>query len=174
MKRKAEGKVTFRVVAANDPYGKSRNVGNGGGGSGGGGGGGGVHMSTAERAEPYYNVNGSPLSSTGGGGEARYAPYPPMHLHANRYNPLSEPQMHHSNSPYAPMGSLNISPAGYPVNLPVNLPLPLPLSMQAGQGGHFSSFSSDQGPPSLAEATAHFSGPSMATVRSLETEGHLV
>jgi hypothetical protein len=140
----------------------------------------------AANPDAYYNVNPSPVSSN----EARYAPYPPVHPsfgpagnHNNRYNPLSETV---NQSPYTPMGTLNIPAAngtlGHHSNgyvaarttgaLPVNLPLPLPMSMQQGSHGHFSSFSSD-GPPSL-EATAHFSGPSMATVRSLETEGHLV
>ena len=130
--------------------------------------------------DSYYGVNAnSPVNYPP-------APHPAFHSGTNhRYNPLSEPSGNHaaSHSPYTPMGTLNIpaangiygpspSSSGRASALPVNLPLPLPMSMQGH--GQFSSFNSSEGPSPLMEATAQFSGPSLATVRSLETEGHLV
>ena len=132
--------------------------------------------------EAYYSVNASPINDP-----SRYGAYPPtvppsFKSNSNRFNPLNESAS--QASPYTPIGTLNIpasngsiahSSGGYgtsgraSASLPVNLPLPLPLSMQAH--GHFSSFNPDA---SSGEATAQFSGPSLATVRSLETEGHLV
>ena len=119
---------------------------------------------------------------------------------SNRYNALNESI--NAKNPYTAMGSLNIPAAGasavgyhHPAPMPppssrmgavamaapstsslaVNLPLPLSMQPNSHHPGHFSSFaSSSDGPSSLEAATAHFSGPSMATVRSLETEGHLV
>ena len=135
--------------------------------------------------DAYYSVNASPINDP-----SRYGAYPPpvplppsFKSNSNRFNPLNESAS--QPSPYTPIGTLNIpagngsvahsSSSGYgtsgrpSASLPVSLPLPLPLSMQAH--GHFSSFNPDA---TSVEATAQFSGPSMATVRSLETEGHLV
>ncbi|XP_059352881.1 nephrin-like [Daphnia carinata] len=131
-------------------------------------------------SDAYYGVNAnSPVNYPP-------APHPSFHTTGtnHRYNPLSEPTGNHgAHSPYTPMGTLNIpaangvygpspSSSGRASALPVNLPLPLPMSMQ----GHsqFSSFNPSEGPSPIMEATAQFSGPSLATVRSLETEGHLV
>lgn len=144
--------------------------------------------------DSYYNP--SPINDPSG----RYVPAPPTfqqhHHHGgpNRFNTLSEPGSHmgsnSSTSPYTPMGSLNVPAANgiygpssgriSAAGLPVNLPLPLPMSMQGHSGNqhghpHFSSFvNPSDGPSPIMEATAQFSGPSLATVRSLETEGHLV
>lgn len=137
-------------------------------------------MPVVPNPDSYYGVNTSPNDP------ARFAGFPTTPASFNtiprRFNPLNE-SISRDTSPYTPMGSLNIPAAngsipqhGYstsgraPAPFPVNLQLPLPLSLQAH--GHFSSFNTD-GHPSL-DATAQFSGPSMATVRSLETEGHLV
>ena len=143
--------------------------------------------SIAANPESYYSVNASPINDP-----SRYAGYPPpvppsFKSNSNRFNTLNDSgSQTQSLSPYTPVGTLNI-PTGngsiahsggvgsYGTSgrasaaLPVNLPLPLPLSMQPH--AHFSSFSPDV---TSLEATAQFSGPSMATVRSLETEGHLV
>lgn len=135
--------------------------------------------------DSYYGVNAnSPVNYPP-------APHPAFHTGTigtnHRYNPLNEPTGNHTttHSPYTPMGTLNIPAANgiygpspsssgrtSSAALPVNLPLPLPLSMQGH--GQFSSFNPSEGPSPLMEATAQFSGPSLATVRSLETEGHLV
>lgn len=133
--------------------------------------------------DSYYGVNtNSPVNYPP-------APHPSFHTGTNqRYNPLSETTANQTatHSPYTPMGTLNIpaangiygpSPsssgrASSAAGLPVNLPLPLPMSMQSH--GQFSSFNPSDGPSPIMEATAQFSGPSLATVRSLETEGHLV
>uniref|UniRef100_A0A0N8CD86 Down syndrome cell adhesion molecule n=1 Tax=Daphnia magna TaxID=35525 RepID=A0A0N8CD86_9CRUS len=131
-------------------------------------------------SDAYYGVNAnSPVNYPP-------APHPSFHTTGtnHRYNPLSEPTGNHgAHSPYTPMGTLNIpaangvygpspSSSGRASALPVNLPLPLPMSMQGH--GQFSSFNPSEGPSPIMEATAQFSGPSLATVRSLETEGHLV
>lgn len=132
----------------------------------------------SQHADSYYCVNaGSPIN---------YTPAPPPGFHSNvnhRFNPLNDPVSSQpgTHSPYTPMGTLNIpaangiygpSPSGrVSAGLPVNLPLPLPMSMQ----GQFSSFNPNDGPsPVMETATAQFSEPALATVRSLETEGHLV
>ncbi|EFX79012.1 hypothetical protein DAPPUDRAFT_305049 [Daphnia pulex] len=131
-------------------------------------------------SDAYYGVNAnSPVNYPP-------APHPSFHTTGtnHRYNPLSDSTGNHAaHSPYTPMGTLNIpaangvygpspSSSGRASALPVNLPLPLPMSMQGH--GQFSSFNPSEGPSPIMEATAQFSGPSLATVRSLETEGHLV
>lgn len=137
----------------------------------------------SNHADSYYSAN-SPVNYPP-------APHPAFHTGTigtnHRYNALNEPSGNHINStsPYTPMGTLNIPAANgmygpsasssgrtSSAALPVNLPLPLPMSMQGH--GQFNSFNSSDGPSPLMEATAQFSGPSLATVRSLETEGHLV
>lgn len=147
-------------------------------------------MYAKSRQDPYYNP--SPINDP----SARYGTLPTSNFHqgptsvSNRFNPLSESVASASNhSPYTPMGSLNIPAANgiygpsagrIATGLPVNLPLPLPMSMQGGHhhpvAGHFTSFNPNESGPSpiMEQATAQFSGPSLATVRSLETEGHLV
>lgn len=135
----------------------------------------------SQHADSYYGVNASsPIN---------YPPAPPPGFHSNvnhRFNSLNDPVSGQpgTHSPYTPMGTLNIpaasgvygpSPSGrVSAALPVNLPLPLPMSMQ-GHAAQFSSFGPSDAPsPVMETATAQFSGPSLATVRSLETEGHLV
>ena len=149
-----------------------------------------TRMAPTPNPDAYYSVNASPVNDQ----PARYVgPYPPapsFHPSSNRYNTMNESSLNAGSSgvtsPYTPMGSLNIPAAngiyGPPsgrvsAGLSVNLPLPLPMSMQSHgiNGTHFTSFNPSEGPsPIMEAATAQFSGPSMDTVRSLETEGHLV
>ena len=121
-----------------------------------------------------------------------YSPETSFHSGLNHSNTMNEYPVNAESSdvasPYLPMASLNIPIANgihrthsarVPPGLPVKLPLPLPMSMQQSHhgisGSNFTSSNPSKGPsPITAATTAHFSGPSFAKVRSLETEGHLV